>query len=30
MSKMIVEKNMGGKLSVRNVEDGAEFRMMLL
>jgi signal transduction histidine kinase len=28
MSKMIVERNMGGKLSVRNVEDGAEFRMI--
>jgi signal transduction histidine kinase len=28
MSKMIVERNMGGKLTVRNVEDGAEFRMM--
>ncbi len=25
MSKMIVEKNMGGKLSVKNTEDGAEF-----
>jgi len=28
MSKMIVERNMGGKLSVRNVENGAEFKMI--
>jgi signal transduction histidine kinase len=28
MSKMIVERNMGGKLTVRNAEDGAEFRIM--
>jgi len=27
MSKMIVEKSMGGRLSVRNVEGGAEFRI---
>ncbi len=28
MSKMIVEKNMGGKLSVKNSEEGAEFRII--
>jgi PAS domain S-box-containing protein len=27
MSKMIIEKNMGGRLSVRNVDGGAEFRI---
>ena len=27
MSKTIIEKNMGGKLSVRNTPDGAEFRI---
>ena len=27
MSKAIIEKNMGGRLSVRNVADGAEFRV---
>jgi signal transduction histidine kinase len=27
MSKIIIEKNMEGKLSVRNVENGAEFRI---
>jgi len=27
MSKLIIEKNMQGKLSVRNVENGAEFRI---
>ncbi|OGU07368.1 MAG: hypothetical protein A2075_13985 [Geobacteraceae bacterium GWC2_58_44] len=27
MSKTIIEKNMGGSLTVRNVEDGAEFRI---
>ncbi len=27
MSKTIIEKNMGGRLSVRNTEDGAEFRI---
>ena len=27
MSKNIVEKSMGGRLSVRNTEDGAEFRL---
>ena len=27
MSKNIIEKNMGGKLSVRNLDDGAEFRV---
>jgi len=27
MSKIIIEKNMGGRLTVRNVEDGAEFRI---
>jgi two-component system, chemotaxis family, CheB/CheR fusion protein len=27
MSKTIIEKNMGGRLSVRNVEGGAEFRI---
>ena len=25
MSKMIIERNMGGRLSVRNSEEGAEF-----
>ncbi len=29
MSKMIVEKNMGGKLTVRNLRDGAMFSMIL-
>ena len=29
MSKMIVEKNMGGKLSVKNNEDGAQFILTL-
>jgi len=27
MSKAIIEKNMGGRLSVRNVAGGAEFRI---
>ena len=27
MSKTIIEKNMGGRLTVRNTEDGAEFRI---
>ena len=27
MSKTIIEKNMGGRLTVRNVGDGAEFRI---
>ena len=27
MSKMIIEKNMGGRLSVRNVEGGAQFKI---
>ena len=27
MSKAIIEKNMGGQLTVRNLEDGAEFRI---
>jgi signal transduction histidine kinase len=27
MSKTIIEKNMGGKLSVRNIDDGAVFRI---
>lgn len=27
MSKNIIENNMGGKMSVRNMEDGAEFRI---
>jgi signal transduction histidine kinase len=27
ISKNIIEKNMGGRLTVRNVEDGAEFRI---
>ncbi len=27
MSKMIIEKNMGGKLTVRNIGNGAEFRI---
>lgn len=29
MSKSIIEKNMGGRLTVRNVRDGAEFRIEL-
>ena len=29
MSKMIIEKNMGGKLSVQNLDDGVEFRVLL-
>ena len=29
MSKTIIEKNMGGALTVRNIEDGAEFRIEL-
>ena len=29
MSKMIIEKSMGGRLSVRNTEEGAEFRIEL-
>jgi signal transduction histidine kinase len=27
MSKVIIEENMGGRLSVRNIEGGAEFRI---
>ncbi len=27
LSKTIIEKNMGGRLTVRNVDDGSEFRM---
>jgi C4-dicarboxylate-specific signal transduction histidine kinase len=27
MSKTIIEKNMGGKLTVRNLSEGAEFRI---
>ncbi len=27
MSKVIIEKNMGGRLTVSNVQDGAEFRI---
>jgi signal transduction histidine kinase len=27
MSKAIIEKNMGGNLTVRNTGDGAEFRI---
>jgi signal transduction histidine kinase len=27
MSKNIIEKNMGGRLSVRNTDNGAEFRI---
>jgi len=27
MSKIIIEKNMGGRLSVQNVTEGAEFRI---
>jgi hypothetical protein len=27
MSKSIIEKNMGGRLTVRNSADGAEFRI---
>jgi signal transduction histidine kinase len=27
MSNSIIEKNMGGRLTVRNVGDGAEFRI---
>lgn len=29
MSKMIIESNMGGKLTVQNVEGGAEFRIVI-
>jgi hypothetical protein len=29
MSKTIIEKNMGGRLTVRNTEKGAEFRIEL-
>ncbi len=29
MSKNIIEKNMGGKLTVSNVDDGAQFRIEL-
>jgi PAS domain S-box-containing protein len=29
LSKMIIEKNMGGRLSFRNVEEGAEFEIRL-
>ena len=29
MSKAIIEKNMGGRLTVRNAENGAEFRIEL-
>jgi C4-dicarboxylate-specific signal transduction histidine kinase len=29
MSKNIIEKNMGGRLSARNTADGAEFRIMV-
>jgi len=27
MSKIIIEKNMGGRLTARNIEGGAEFRI---
>jgi len=27
MAKMIIEKNMDGKLSAKNIKDGAEFRI---
>jgi signal transduction histidine kinase len=27
MAKSIIEKNMGGRLTVRNTVDGAEFRI---
>lgn len=30
MSKSIIEKNMGGRLNVRNIADGAEFRIEVL
>jgi len=30
MSKLIIENNMGGKFTVRNTDDGAEFRIELL
>lgn len=30
MAKIIIEKNMGGRISVRNTADGAEFRIELL
>jgi len=30
MAKMIIEKNMGGSLTVRNVDKGAEFRIEIL
>ena len=29
MSKMIIEKNMGGELSVENVDDGAIFKVKI-
>ena len=29
MSKMIIEKNMGGELSVENLEDGALFKVKI-
>jgi signal transduction histidine kinase len=29
ISKIIIEKNMGGKLSVQNFDDGVEFRVLL-
>jgi phosphate/phosphite/phosphonate ABC transporter binding protein len=29
MSKMIIEKNMGGSLSVKNIDGGAEFRIVV-
>jgi C4-dicarboxylate-specific signal transduction histidine kinase len=30
MSKTIIERNMGGRLTVRNIEGGAEFRIQEL
>ena len=29
MSKMIIEKNMGGQLSVKNIDDGVEFKIKI-
>ncbi len=29
MAKMIIERNMGGRITVRNTDEGAEFRLEL-